>query len=231
MKIISIIPARGGSKGLPKKNILPLGNKPLIAWSIEASLKSKFINKTVVSSDSDEILEIANSYGADTIKRPDELAKDTTPSEPVIEHVLKNIENLEDYDYIVLLQPTSPFRNEIDIDSSFQLLIEKKATALISVKEIDNKILKAFKNNSNGYLEGISNNIYPFMRRQDLPKVFMPNGAIYIVKISEFLENKKLFTSKTISYLMNEENSLDIDTQEDLDRCNNILNNKKSQEY
>jgi CMP-N-acetylneuraminic acid synthetase len=226
LKIISIIPARGGSKGLPKKNILPLGNKPLIAWSIEASLKSKFINKTIVSSDSDEILEIANSYGADIIKRPAHLALDTTPSEPVIENVLKNIENLEDYDYLVLLQPTSPLRDEIDIDSSFELLFEKQATALISVKEIDNKILKAFKNNSNGYLEGIANNNYPFMRRQDLPKVFMPNGAIYIVKINEFLENKKLFTSKTISYLMSEEKSLDIDTQEDLIKAKEYLNEK-----
>lgn len=224
MKIISIIPARGGSKGLPKKNILELAGKPLIAWSIEASLKSKYITRTIVSSDDDNILRISGKYGAEILKRPDELSLDTTPSEPVIEHVLKNIESIEEYDYLILLQPTSPLRDEKDIDESILKLIkEKNATALISVKEIDNKILKAFKNNKNGYLEGISNNIYPFMRRQDLPKVFMPNGAIYIIKIDEFLETKKLFSDKTISYIMDEKKSFDIDTKDDLKEIKNYI--------
>lgn len=224
MKIISIIPARGGSKGLPKKNILELAGKPLIAWSIEASLKSKYITRTIVSSDDDNILRISGKYGAEILKRPDELSLDTTPSEPVIEHVLKNIESIEEYDYLILLQPTSPLRDEKDIDESILKLIkEKNATALISVKEIDNKILKAFKNNKNGYLEGISNNIYPFMRRQDLPKVFMPNGAIYIIKIDEFLKTKKLFSDKTISYIMDEKKSFDIDTKDDLKEIKNYI--------
>ena len=187
MKIISIIPARGGSKGLPKKNILELAGKPLIAWTIESSLKSKYISKTIVSSDCDEILNISSKYGSEILKRPDELARDTTPTEPVVEHILQNIKDLGNYSYLVLLQPTSPLRDEKDIDEAISKLIqEKDATALISVKEIDNKILKAFKINNNGYLEGISNNKYPFMRRQDLPKVFMPNGAIYIIKKEEF---------------------------------------------
>lgn len=208
MKIISIIPARGGSKGLPKKNILELAGKPLIAWTIESSLKSKYISKTIVSSDCDEILNISSKYGSEILKRPDELARDTTPTEPVVEHILQNIKDLGNYSYLVLLQPTSPLRDEKDIDEAISKLIqEKDATALISVKEIDNKILKAFKINNNGYLEGISNNKYPFMRRQDLPKVFMPNGAIYIISINEFLKTKRLFSDNAISYLMNEEKS------------------------
>ncbi|MCT7593292.1 acylneuraminate cytidylyltransferase family protein [Aliarcobacter butzleri] len=221
---MSIIPARGGSKGLPGKNIIDLAGKPLIAWTIEASLKSKYITKTIVSSDNNNILEISKKFGLETIKRPDELALDTTPTEPVIEHVLKSLENIEQYDYLILLQPTSPLRDEKDIDSAIKLLIQKKVSALISTKEIDNKILKAFKNNENGYLEGIANNKYPFMRRQDLPKTFMPNGAIYIVSVKDFLKTKRLFTDKTISFEMSEEKSFDIDTKEDLNKCNDILN-------
>lgn len=224
MKIVSIIPARGGSKGLPGKNIIDLAGKPLIAWTIEASLKSKYITKTIVSSDDNNILEISKKFGVETIKRPNELALDTTPTEPVIEHVLKSLENIEQYDYLILLQPTSPLRDEKDIDSAIKLLIQKKVSALISTKEIDNKILKAFKNNENGYLEGIANNKYPFMRRQDLPKTFMPNGAIYIVSVKDFLKTKRLFTDKTISFEMSEEKSFDIDTKEDLNKCNDILN-------
>ncbi|MDK2090964.1 acylneuraminate cytidylyltransferase family protein [Aliarcobacter butzleri] len=221
---MSIIPARGGSKGLPGKNIIDLAGKPLIAWTIEASLKSKYITKTIVSSDDNNILEISKKFGVETIKRPNELALDTTPTEPVIEHVLKSLENIEQYDYLILLQPTSPLRDEKDIDSAIKLLIQKKVSALISTKEIDNKILKAFKNNENGYLEGIANNKYPFMRRQDLPKTFMPNGAIYIVSVKDFLKTKRLFTDKTISFEMSEEKSFDIDTKEDLNKCNDILN-------
>ena len=224
MKIISIIPARGGSKGLPKKNILELAGKPLIAWTIESSLKSKYISKTIVSSDCDEILNISSKYGSEILKRPDELARDTTPTEPVVEHILQNIKDLGNYSYLVLLQPTSPLRDEKDIDEAISKLIqEKDATALISVKEIDNKILKAFKINNNGYLEGISNNKYPFMRRQDLPKVFMPNGAIYIISINEFLKTKRLFSDNAISYLMNEEKSLDIDTIDDIEKIKNYI--------
>ena len=224
MKIISIIPARGGWKGLPKKNILELAGKPLIAWTIESSLKSKYISKTIVSSDCDEILNISSKYGSEILKRPDELARDTTPTEPVVEHILQNIKDLGNYSYLVLLQPTSPLRDEKDIDEAISKLIqEKDATALISVKEIDNKILKAFKINNNGYLEGISNNKYPFMRRQDLPKVFMPNGAIYIISINEFLKTKRLFSDNAISYLMNEEKSLDIDTIDDFEKIKNYI--------
>lgn len=222
MKIISIIPARGGSKGLPQKNTIELNGKPLIFWTIKASIKSKYITKTIVSSDDDKILSISQKYKAEILKRPAELALDTTPTEPVIEHVLKNIENINTYDYLILLQPTSPLRDENDIDKSIELLIKRKATALISTTIIDNKVLKAFKNNKYGYLEGILNNEYPFMRRQDLPKILMPNGAIYIVNIQEFLKTRKLFTNETISFEMSNEKSLDIDTRSDLKKIQNI---------
>jgi len=225
IKILSIIPARGGSKGLPRKNIIDLNGKPLIAWTIEASLKSKYITDTYVSSDDDEILEISQRYGAYIIKRPKKLATDTSSSESVVKHVIKELKKQnKEYDYIILLQPTSPLRNAKDIDKAFKILFEKKATALISVKEYDNKILKAFIDNKYGFIEGIKNNTYPFTRRQDLPKVYMSNGAIYIIKTEEFMKNKSFWTDRAIKFVMDENKSIDVDTKEDLEKIKGLLN-------
>lgn len=217
MKIVAIIPARGGSKGLPKKNIIHLLGKPLIAWTIESSLKSKYISKTIVSSDDDDILSISATYGAEVIKRPQELSLDVTASEPVIEHVLNNIK--EEYDYFILLQPTSPLRDENDIDGAFDFMFANDASSLISTMKIDNKILKSFIENKDGYLEGAVNNSYPFLRRQDLPDVYLPNGAIYIFSVKEFLANKKILNHRTLGFQMNEDKSLDVDTYLDLKLC------------
>lgn len=223
-KVLAIIPARGGSKGLPKKNILDLNGKPLIAWSIEASLASKYITKTVVSSDSDEILNISKKYKANTLKRPTELASDTASSEEAVINAIKELKKAgEEFEYLVLLQPTSPLRDRSDIDNALELLFDSEATALISVCETDNKLLKAFKENEAGYIEGVSNNTFPFARRQDLPKTYMSNGAIYIIKIDEFLKYKTLFTKKTISYRMSKIKSLDIDTIDDLKEVENYI--------
>jgi len=220
-KILAIIPARGGSKGLPRKNILDLAGKPLIAWTIEASLKSRYINKTIVSSDDEEILAISKKYGADIIRRPDEFSTDLASSEVVVKHAIESVN--EKFDYIVLLQPTSPLRSFEDIDNAFEFLFKKNATALISVKEYNNKILKAFKEKGNGFIEGISNNQYPFTRRQDLPKVYMSNGAIYIIQVIEFNKSNSFFTDKTISYIMKDIKSLDIDNMEDLEKIKGYM--------
>lgn len=219
--VLAIIPARGGSKGLPRKNIIELAGKPLIAWTIEACLNSKYITKTIVSSDDDEILTISSKYGAEVIKRPAALASDISPSEPVIEHVLSVLE--EAFEYIIFLQPTSPLRSKEDIDIAMDFFLNSDATALISVCEIDNKVLKALKIKDNGYLEGISNNEYPFMRRQDLPKIYMPNGAIYIISKDSFVRDGKLLTDKTIAYEMKMPNSLDIDSKADLDKAEKYI--------
>jgi len=220
-KILSIIPARGGSKGLPRKNVLEIAGKPLVVWSIEASINSKCISKTVVSSDDEEILSVSKKAGAYCLKRPQEYASDTASSEVVVEHVLKTID--EKFDYVVLLQPTSPLRDVQDIDEAFEKLFNEDASALISVKEIDNKVLKAFKENKNGYIEGISNNEFPFMRRQDLPKTYISNGAIYIIHVEQFLKNNSFFTNQTIPFVMNDVKSLDIDTIDDFESVQNHL--------
>ena len=137
-KFLAIIPARGGSKRLPRKNVLDLCGKPLIAYTIEAALKSKYIDKVIVSSDDEEILNISSNFGADIIKRPIDLANDTATTIDAIKHTIDNFEN---YDYIVLLQPTSPLRNEKHIDEAIELLEKKKADAVVSVCEMEHSPL------------------------------------------------------------------------------------------
>ncbi len=127
---LAIIPARGGSKRLPRKNILNLAGKPLIAWTIEAALQSKYIDKVLVTSNDDEILKVSNDYGASTIKRPMHLSQDNSTSFEAISHA---IENTQEFDYIVLLQPTSPLRTSGHIDEAIQLIFQKKSDAIIFV--------------------------------------------------------------------------------------------------
>jgi len=118
-KVLAVIPARGGSKGIPRKNIIEFYGKPLIAWTIESSINSPYITKTIVSSDDYEILNIAKAYQADTIKRPDNLATDFTTSEPVVKHAIDKLRSKGlDFDYITLLQPTSPLRDVSDINNA-----------------------------------------------------------------------------------------------------------------
>lgn len=223
-RFLSIIPARSGSKGILHKNTVTLLGKPLLAWSIEASLNSKYICKTVVSSDDKKILNISKEFFAQTLLRPEELARDTSTSEEVVEHCIKSLgEDIKLYNYIILLQPTSPLRDAEDIDNAIQKLLNSNATALISVFKEDSKILKAFKEDENGYIQGVSNNIYPFTPRQNLPPVYMSNGAIYIIKIEEFMRTKQLFSDKTILYEMPYEKSLDIDTLDDLQKVKKYM--------
>jgi CMP-N,N'-diacetyllegionaminic acid synthase len=216
-KILSIIPARGGSKGFKRKNVVDLAGKPLIAWTIEASLDSKYITKTIVSSDDKEVLDISTEYGAKVVKRPDDLSSDSATSESVVKHTIDYLESMgEVFDIVILLQPTSPLRNSKDIDSAFEIMFNSDATAVISTCEFDNKILKTFIESPDGFLKGISNNEYPFMRRQDLPAVYMPNGAIYIIDVNIFNKNLSLITDRTVCYVMPANKSFDIDSESDL---------------
>ena len=174
---LGIVPARGGSKRLPRKNMLNLCGKPLIAWSIEAGLNSKYIDKVVVSSDDDEILNISSNFGAETIKRPVELASDTATTFDAIKHT---IENVEKYDYIVLLQPTSPLRNAKHIDEAIELLEIKNADAVVSVCEMDHSPLWSNTLPNDGNMRGFLREETLNKRSQDLEKYYRLNGAIYM---------------------------------------------------
>jgi len=210
---LAIIPARGGSKRLPRKNVLDLCGKPLIAWSIEAGLNSKYIDKVVVSSDDDEILEISKIFGAETIKRPDELASDTATTFDAIKHT---IDNLEKYDYIVLLQPTSPLRNEKHIDESIELLEEKNADAVVSVSEMDHSPLWSNILPQDGNMNSFLKDEVLNKRSQDLEKYYRLNGAIYITKTELLMKEKSFFLKDNIfAYKMDRECSADIDQEID----------------
>ncbi len=223
-RILAIIPARGGSKGIPGKNIYPVNGKPLIAYTIEAALASKLVTKTIVSSDDDEILKISVEFGAIALKRPKELAQDTSSSEEAIQHVLNwLIDQSEIYDIMVLLQPTSPLRDVTDIDNAINLLLENNASGVISVTNIGVKPFKSYYINPSGFLVGVHNDKAPNMRRQDLPDAFLANGAIYAAYVKEFLRTKSLIPPKTIPYLMANSKSIDIDSLADIKLLENIL--------
>lgn len=216
MKVIAIIPARGGSKGIPKKNLVNFLGKPLLQWSIEAALNSKYITDVVVSSDDDDILRISQKHkNVIPIKRPKELALDTSRTEPVLAHVIESLKGTT-FDYLILLQPTSPLRKSDDIDEAFNKLLASYANSLISVCSNNYHPYKSLRINNEGFLEGIINNEYPFLPRQELPQTYSANGAIYIIKVKDFIKNNSLITSKTLHFKMSIESSLDIDSKIDL---------------
>ena len=221
---LAIIPARGGSKRLPNKNILNLNGKPLIAYSIEAALQSKYINNVVVSSDSNDILNIAKSFKAQTIKRPDYLATDTAKSFDAIKHT---IENMPQYDYIVLLQPTSPLRDANNIDQAINLLEQKNADAIISVSAMEHSPLWANTLDDNLSMKNFLKDEVLNKRSQDLETYYRLNGAIYIAKTDKLLEEETFFLKDNIfAYIMSKENSIDIDEDIDFQLAKIILDKK-----
>lgn len=227
--ILAIILARGGSKGVPKKNIKNLNGKPLMVWSIEAAQNSKYVSRTVVSSDDKEIIEVAKKCKVDTIERPVELATDEASSEDAIMHVLDTLES-DNYipDYVMLLQPTSPLRDCIDVDSVVELLLGNSSAELCkSVCEIDNKFLKTFIFDDDKFIIGAVNNEYPYMPRQILPQAFLPNGAIYMIKTEAFKRAGSFISNRTLPYIMPLDKSVDIDTQDDFDIAEGLLRKKQ----
>ncbi len=223
---LAIIPARGGSKRLPRKNILDLRGKPLIGWSIEAALKSKYIDKVVVTSDDNEILSIAKQFGCSTIKRPESLASDTSTTFDAIKHT---IEHMKTYDYIILLQPTSPLRDYKHIDDAIRLLLEsKKANAIVSVTEMDHSplwsnTLSEDKNMNNFLRDEVLNK-----RSQDLEIYYRLNGAIYICQTQKLLEEKSFFLKDSIfAYEMDRKSSIDIDEEMDFQFAEILMKKRK----
>jgi len=213
-KILAIIPARGGSKTIPRKNIKLLNGKPLIYYTIKESIKSKYLGRIIVSTEDKEISEISKKYGAEVIERPEELAKDETPTIDVIFHVLQvQAENFEP-GLVVLLQPTSPLRNVQDIDNAIELFLKNDCESVVSVCEAEHSLYWSFEI-ENRYLKPIFGGKYLNMRRQDLPKVYTPNGAIYVSTPEILRKYKSFYCSKTIPYIMPPERSVDIDNEID----------------
>jgi len=223
-KILGIIPARGQSKGVPRKNLSMLCDKPLIAWTIEAAKRSRYIDRLVLSSDDPEIISVARDFGCEApFVRPAALAQDATPG---IEPVLHAIEQIPGYDYVVLLQPTSPLRTIEDIDGCIEQCVQSGAKACVSVSEVEQHPRWMYTLGGHDRLVPIVSDGKQFARRQDLPPVFLLNGAVYVAETAWLQESHSFLGQEVSGYVMPPERSLDIDTLADLERCEKMMAGK-----
>lgn len=226
--ILAIIPARGGSKGVPKKNIKELNGKPLISYSIEEARKSKYINRIVVSTESKEIAEISKKLGAEVpYLRPLQLAQDNSPTIDCIIHMIDWLKDKENYvpDYICLLQCTSPLRTYEDIDGTVQkaILLNMDGAVSICEAEVNPYWTNIFEGDQLKYFIEEGKQI---IRRQDLPKIYRINGAIYVIKTEILLRDKVLEPSNITGFIMENSKSIDIDDNEDFILASLLMKNK-----
>ena len=227
---LAIIPARSGSKRLPNKNILDLSGKPLISWTIEASLGSKYIDKTMVTTDSEKIREVALQHGAETpFARPRKISDDIALIPDVINHTVnfyKNQKN-EEYDYFIYLQPTSPLRNQSHIDYAIEYLFEKNADAIVSVCKVEHPVEWTGILPENKNMSDFVSNLDFTTRSQDFPSQYRLNGAIYICAWNKFIESGSHILKENIfAYEMPQNVSIDIDEELDLLFAKTILDSR-----
>lgn len=228
---IAIIPARGGSKGLTRKNLRVLGGLPLIAHTIRAALKAKEVDSVYVSTEDDEIAHVSEQFGAVVIRRPIKLADDHIQNIDVFEHVLKSAEATATPSQIaLLLQPTSPLRTHDHIDACITAFRSSNASSAMSVCEVDHHPEKTI------VLDGpfampFTDECKMHARRQDLPRVLRQNGAIYIVDVEAFLQARSFYLRPCFAYVMSRSDSVDIDEYLDLLIAEAIINQKLSEKF
>lgn len=225
--IMGIIPARGGSKGLPRKNIRSLLGKPLIAWTIEQALSSKYIDRVIVSTEDKEIAETSKKYGAEVpFMRSKELSSDDAKVIDVVTHVINKLEMSNNfYDVIILLQPTSPLRTSKDIDNSVELLFLQNAQAIISVCDVEHHPYWTNILPSGGCMKDFLKPEIINKNRQDLPIFYRLNGAIYLAYSDYLKAHRNFFGEKTYAYIMPKERSIDIDYEIDFKLAEILLSN------
>ena len=227
MSIIAIIPARGGSKGIPGKNLALLSGKPLISYTINSALNSGNVDRIFVSTDDDAIRVAALKLGAEVpFVRPMELATDMAPMIDVLKHALSwYVSQSDDLEALILLQPTSPFRTSQHIDDSVDLFRSREADSVVSVVEVPHQFnpMSVMRAGDNGFL--VIENEFSGMptRRQDKPKFFARNGPSVLVCRPHVIKNGSLYGARCFPYLMSPEDSLDIDEPNDLLNAENIL--------
>ena len=216
--ILAIIPARGGSKGLPQKNILPLAGKPLIAWSIEAAKGSKYIDECIISTDSEDIRNIAKKHGG------------YAPIDTLIHALGFFKKKLKVFDYLVLLEPTSPLRDEDDIDLAIETLNSKSdiADSIVGVTKVE-AAHPAFdvKVNDKGLIEPYETKSFKILRRQEITDLFYFEGSLYISNVEALLREKSFYHDKTLPFVMPRWKSLEIDEMLDLIAAEAFMQNKQ----
>lgn len=217
-RILAIIPARGGSKGIPRKNIRLLVGKPLIAYSILPGLQSKYIDRLIVSTDDKEISEVARSFGAEVpFVRPTELANDTAKSLPVMQHAVRFCEEQDKvkYDFVVLLEPTGPMRIARDIDDAITKATDTNADSVVGLMELEDANPIRVKKIVNDHILCFCVPEPEGLRRQDQEKAYLRNGSIYVFKRDNLLENNSLYGKDSRPYVMPRERSVNIDEESD----------------
>jgi CMP-N,N'-diacetyllegionaminic acid synthase len=227
-KVLAIIPARAGSKGVPDKNIKDINEKPLIAWTLIEAQKSKIIDKIIVSTDSSHYASLCKNFGVDVpFIRPSNISNDKTSSEEVVIHAIKWLETKNNYtsDYILLLQPTSPLRTLSDIDLAINIAYEKNADSVVSVEKVIKHPHYMRRINKDGLLENYTNRRLTNIRRQDLDEVFVLNGAIFLVK-TEVILNGSWYGNECYPIIMPQERSIEIDSQFDFYLSDLIMKDK-----
>ncbi len=222
-KILGVIPARSGSKSVWKKNIAALLGKPLISYTIEEALKSRFLTKLVISSDDDEIIKISKKYGAEApFKRPKKLSGDNTPTLPVVQHAVSEMEKLGNltYDYIALMHATTPLKTVDDIDGAIKKTLKTGADSVASVVRVMDCHPMKIKKIVNGRLVEFSKELAALrggemVRRQDLPPAYLRNDCIYVTKRDILIKENSFFGKDCRPYIMPEERSLNIHEKND----------------
>lgn len=223
-KILGIITARGGSKGIPGKNIKELAGKPLISYTIEAAQKSGVFDRLILSTDDEKIAKVAKQYGCEVpFMRPAELATDTTPHNPVIQHALTWLGDNEKYepDLVMILQPTAPLRTPRHIQEAVKLMEASGADSVVGVAEIPSSFHPRwqFTIDDNNHLAVFTGEPFSHIacRRQDLPKTYTRNGAIYLFKTELLSDSREpnFYGNHVMAYMMKPEESVNIDTMED----------------
>ena len=219
MKILGLIPARGGSKGVPRKNIRRLNGKPLLAYTAESALQSKTLTRVILTTEDAEIAEIGRSCGIDVpFMRPTELAQDSTPSLSVVRHALLTLQkNGEDYDAVCLLQPTNPLRRVEDIDACVELFTRSNADCVISVLPVPHEYNPkwVFWKNGGDKMSLATGDTEIVPRRQDLPPAYHRDGSVYVTRSEIIIDRGSLYGDNIQGYEMPPEFSANIDTEDD----------------
>ena len=226
LNILGIIPARGGSKGIPRKNIKLLAGKPLIHYTITEAKKSKYLSYIVVSTEDVEITNLVEKYGVDVVKRPDELSADDTPTSHVVQHVIKFLQEKENQNFniIVVLQPTSPLRLVSDIDGAIEMFMKKKCDSVVTVSKVQHPPHWMYTIERDVLVPIIKEK--NILRRQDAPKIFQLNGAVFVTSKEYLFKNNLIFSGEIRPYIMPIERSVDIDSPLDLKLAELIISYK-----
>jgi len=229
MKIIALIPARKGSKGILNKNMQLLNNMPLVEYTIQAAIKATLVDEIWLSSDDPKILAIGKSYNLNIIERPKILSSDSASAEEVVKHFLSYLpKNVEKKNTVIgYLQPTSPLRTGEHVDDSILQMKKNNITSSISVVKLKKSPYKSFIIDENkGRLKSLFNEKLSNFRRQDLPDVYIPNGAMYFFSITDFISRDGFPSNGSMPYIMSDEDSIDIDRKSDIQKAAKILRSK-----